>query len=256
MNTIRISKPAGFNVYRKIWHVNGLVIPICYYLDAFDAPGRWFGISGRMLLFWLVFAFTAFLLILDFARFRWKSVNDLFFRVVGVMLKKDEKAKIINATIPFFFANVILIFFFSREIALLSCIFLMVGDPTAAFIGGSLGRVRFKNGKSLEGMAAFFLSGCLGSFLFLLIHTLSIPSHNDFSLYFADGRWNIELFFIVAAGGLAGAVSEFFSHTLWMGFLDDNLIVPLSCALTLSAGAVISGVRFGAVLINPFPGVF
>jgi len=244
-------RPPGssFNIYRKAWHTLGLVVPIIFYMDYLHWPAQALGISSRALAV-IVMTFLSFsLLAVDLIRFRFEAVNRLFFSLVGFMLKKQETQHM-NATVPYFFASVILFLFFSPQIAMLACIFLMIGDPVAAFLGGYLGRLRFWNGKSLEGFGGFIMAGFLGSILFLWLNTLKNPFTPYFVLTGASGLDVISIL-IVLGGCLLGAVAEFFSGTSLAGLLDDNLIVPVTGALSLALFATVAGYPPQAVFFNP-----
>ncbi len=210
-----------FNVARKIYHAFGLVIPLVVYFDAFAffAPGREH--LTREICIVLLAAGILLMLCVDTLRFQLKPLNRLFVNVVGSLLKEEEKKRY-NATIPYFTACLLLLWFFSDVTATLACIFLMVGDPFAAYVGGHYGRVRFWNGKSLEGLLAFMGAGFIGSILFLAVHlALAGDAAGPFAL-------NTQAAPVIVLAGLGcAALAEFLSIVALRGLFDDNLIVPL-----------------------------
>lgn len=248
---IRLSRPLPgyrFNPWRKAWHSLGLVVPIAFHTDLLPFhhyPGREIGL-------YLLGFVTCALIGVDLLRFRFETVNRIFFRYFGFLLKQEERGRI-NATVPYFLANFVIFLFLDSEIAALACILLMVGDPFAALIGGKYGRVRFWNGKSLEGLGAFLFAGFTGCIIFLMVNTLIRGPEAPYALFGPAGiYW--ELFFAVLFASLAGAVSEFFSGTTMAGLVDDNLVVPLSSAAAFTLFAFILG--FPADWILELPPLF
>ncbi len=80
-------------------------------------------------------------------------------------IAREEERICIGAHIYFAVASLITIILFPRYIAIGAITVATVGDAMAALVGKSLGKHRFKNGKSWEGSAAFFLS----AFVILLL---------------------------------------------------------------------------------------
>ena len=85
---------------------------------------------------------------------------------------------------------------------------MLLGDTAAALIGRRFGRIRFSNGKSLEGSLAFLVTGAAVIFAGFLVR------------HYGPGT---------LAGGLLGvlaaALLEFFNREL---HLDDNFTIPLA----------------------------
>ncbi|MCB1309954.1 MAG: hypothetical protein KDK30_17320 [Leptospiraceae bacterium] len=237
MKFIRIEQPTrggSFNFSRKIYHMIGLVIPIALYVELFDFLAPWFQFPTRSAGLLALIAFTITLLLVDALRFKVKAVNRLFVSIVGPLLKQEE-LKRYNATIPYFAACLILFIFSSTEVVMLSCIFLMIGDPVAAYTGGFYGRVRFWNNKSLEGMGAFIVAGFLGSLIFLAIHSyVDLTGNSSFHMTLADGALNWRMLLTVFCGVFCASLAEFFSSIRLHGLWDDNFIVPLCGAIGMS----------------------
>ncbi|MBX7057486.1 MAG: dolichol kinase [Leptospirales bacterium] len=230
MSWVRIEAPkAGipFNFSRKAYHMLGLLVPLAVYFRVFDGAAGAQSIPhySRFVCLAILVSSLLLLLALDTLRFAWPPLNALFQKYLGVLLKEEESERY-NATIPYFTACIILLLFFSDVAATLACIFLMIGDPFAAFVGMRFGRIRFSNGKSLEGLVAFLVFGLAGALLFLSLHS-SISAGGPFSLQLPDGAWNAALLAPLLGGVLAAALAEFFSVVSARGILDDNLVVPL-----------------------------
>lgn len=256
MQWIRIEPPKSdfsFNFKRKAWHMLGLLAPAFFYFDPMRLTGLPFDHSTKIIGLGLNLFLLVFLVIVDLLRFRDDSVNDLFVKVAGPLLKKQELRKM-NATVPYLTATFLLFCFTQDLIAGLACTFLMIGDPVAAYVGGRFGRVRFWNGKSLEGMLGFFLAGTTAALLFGLLHSFlaaqGLPNsvHQGFTL-FDNGRW---LFAgMITAGAMAAAVTEFFSTNRLNGFLDDNLEVPLAGGVAMALAAYLMDVPLSSIFFDP-----
>lgn len=181
---------------RKIFRLCGLIFPVMYLF--------W----GRQVLLGVCGSFLLFFLILEVIRFKYPSFNQKLFSYFSSLLKEKEKEKISGTTL-FLIATFITILIFPREIAILSLLYLVIGDTLSALVGFSLGRVKIGE-KSLEGFLACF-SGCLIVGLFLKRMGFS------FSL--------LGLFL----SSLGVALIEIFP------FIDDNLSIPLVGGVLLYA---------------------
>ena len=244
--------PSGssFNFYRKAWHLLGLIVPLFVYVDPihmiwpdFRFGSRWVGIG-------LLSFGTIFLVVIDSIRLHNPSFNRFFINLVGPLMKEEERDRY-NGTVPYLFANLLLYLFFSDEIVVLSCLYLMIGDPAAAYCGMRFGKNRFFNGKSLEGAIGFVIAGFLACFAFLWIHT---TLENQSSVFWLSGAefgpgwgWLPILLLSSAAAGVA----EFFAVTGFRGLIDDNLIVPLAGCLTLALLGHGVGLPWSDVLFDP-----
>ncbi|MBE7437783.1 MAG: dolichol kinase [Spirochaetales bacterium] len=228
-----------FNPYRKLWHMLGLVIPLFLYLDLLSSIGehasRFWGIVILFCLIVLVFA-------LDLARFFLPPFRRFWYNTVGFLMKAEEAHRF-NATIPYLVASLLLFLFVGKELSLIACLYLMIGDPMAAFVGGRTGRFRFANGKSLEGLLAFILAGALAAILFLLLHGLFFPQ-SVYALFQNPGP----LLLAALCGSVFAAVAEFFSWTALRGLYDDNLSVPLAGALGFCLAGHYAGLPWSTLL--------
>ncbi len=91
-----------------------------------------------------------------------------------------------------------------------------VGDPAAAIIGRRFGRTRLMNGRSLEGTAAFVVTGTLAAMLSLTLLHPEIPTGVALAA--------------CLLGATLGGIAELVSRRV-----DDNFTIPL----TASVGAAI-----------------
>ena len=173
---------------RKSWHFLGLIIPFSYYY------------AGKEPLVMVLFFLALLSLLIDIIRLKNSRVNQVFIRLFGFMLKKEEK-NFLNGTTFFLTGALAAIWFFSQKAAIFAILVLAVCDPLASIVGKSLGRIRIGT-KTLEGSLTFFLTALLLSYLFF------------------DGiTWSI------VGGAMIAAFVE------WVPIVvDDNLKIPVSVA--------------------------
>ncbi|TGJ98553.1 dolichol kinase [Leptospira langatensis] len=227
------SEKSSFNYFRKAWHLLGLIVPICYYFDVFEGA---FGLvyATRAIITLILLACLTMLVLLEYSRFKIAAIQNLFVRIAGPLLKEEEKYRI-NGTFPYFLSITFVVLFFPPDITILSLLFLVIGDPSAAWVGTHFGKNRFSNGKSKEGIVAFILSSALVGLWFVYI-VQSNPQ--DFGIYhFGDGTFSQNLLLILPAV-VAAAVTELYSGTYWNGVVDDNLLIPVVSGVVLGLLAI------------------
>lgn len=222
-----------FPVYRKIWHMAGVFVPVLFYLQIFSFYDDVIPHATRVLGVSMMSFFLVVVLTIEVFRLRSASVNRFIFQHVGILFKSTERHHI-NATVPYIFSHLILASFFRLEIYVMAAIFLTVGDPFAAFVGGRYGRIRINGDKSLEGSGAFILASFLVGFVFLILHTLLMQSgiylndyyDDSFVLLSQSGMVKFGLIWILLSGVVFASLGEGLSITGPYGFLDDNLMIP------------------------------
>lgn len=221
---------SGFNFFRKIWHVLGLIIPVTLYLDPFqDAFGLVY--ATRAILVSSLGIFLLALFLLEIFRLSHSGFEAFFYQYFGFLMKESERKRF-NGTVPYFLANLIVVCFFPAEVAILAILFLVIGDPFAAYVGSKYGKHRFYNGKSIEGVFGFLIPAFLFSVFVLYLITKSHPE-SFLSLYDHHGfTWTPIV--IVFVSVLLSCVTEFFSNTTAKGLVDDNLLIPVVGAISLS----------------------
>ena len=226
------TKQNSFNISRKIFHGSGIFIPLIFLTNCLDFTGiQWFEENTRSVLFYLLGVFSLFIIILEILRFNIAAVQRLFVRFLSPLLKKNEFDQI-NGSVAFFLANTILVGFFPKELAVISMIFLLFGDPAAAYFGSRYGKTLFWNGKSLEGSLAGVTASIIIGLLFLSGITIFGYSENHFVYLWAGNNINYGLLFSLIAGAVAAFIIEAVSV---QGILDDNLLMPLGSSLVMMA---------------------
>jgi len=149
-------------------------------------------------------------------------------------MKPSEQNRI-HGTVAYMISNLILVLFFSDEVVALSLTFLVLADPLAALVGIYFGRLRFFNGKTLEGLLAFIIASTIYGMIFYLVQDFLGRGMLPFT--FAEGHYGT-VFFILIFSTVVSALAEFFSFTTLYGLVDDNLIVPLAAAFAFAVSAV------------------
>lgn len=202
--TIATTETKTFQGFRKMYHVLAAsLFPLAYLYPPF-------GMDNLSIKKWLlIVSGCSFLVsfIFDFLRLRDHRFNSQFMKFFSAFIRRTETNRY-NGSTFLCLAFFLVIFFFSRNVAITAMFFLSLGDAAAELGGKNFGRMKIF-GKSLEGTAAFFLVAFLTAYVLI-------------------EDWKIALI-----GALAGALVELFSFEL-----DDNLTVPIGSAIALT-GAVL-----------------
>jgi dolichol kinase len=185
----------GEEISRKLIHLSGSVATALLVLLA---PPR----QARGLL--LGAAATAVLI--EIARTLSPGINALFVRTVGSMLRYRERQGLTGAT-TMAIGFVATTFTVPPALAAAAILMSGTGDAAGALVGRRFGKIRFRNGKSLEGSIA-----CLGA---AFGTALLVPGISPL---------------MASAAALVTATLE-----LTVSRVDDNLFLPLAAALTLRA---------------------
>jgi len=174
---------------RKLLHLSNLVIPFTY-LFYFDS-------KVEALIILLPITLLAFLI--EYLRINSISVKNIFDKYLFSMLRNHEKSGKYTGATWIFISSTLSIAIFPKDIAIISLIYMSIGDTAAGLIGRKFGRIKIYN-KTLE--------GALAGFIVCLIVGLMI----DLNLSKT----------VVAIGALSAAIIEFMPISI-----DDNLRIPL-----------------------------
>ena len=161
-------------------------------------------------------------LIVEYAWYRKVPViAPLYGRLFGKMLRESSGKFRPSGSPPYLASAALTILLFPRYYAVPAFLCMMIGDTAAALIGRKFGRVRFPNGKSLEGCLAFLIA--------------------DFAIV-GCARMFPGLGWGVLAGGFAGCVAAMFAELFNEELhLDDNLSIPLIVGGGFMLGGYLSG---------------
>lgn len=110
-----------FNYARKLWHLLGLIFPICYYLDVFQGAFGLLNATRVLVTVALVFCLGVVSLF-EYLRFRFSSFQKFFLSTLGILMKEEEKNRL-NGTLPYFFPVRLLFFYFLRRFPFYLCFF-------------------------------------------------------------------------------------------------------------------------------------
>ena len=181
---------------RKLIHLSNLIIPILYYYVFQDK--RFF----LLCLFFLVIIFIG----IDLLREKNKYIKILFNLFFNRMMRKHELDGALTGASWVMISAFVTILIFPKNIAILSLIFMSIGDTVAGLAGRRIGKLKIGE-KTVEGFLRGFLACALISYNYKLL-SFSI------SIY----------------GSLVGMIFEVLPLPL-----DDNLKIPLSSASIMYA---------------------
>ena len=182
-------------VSRKLIHLINLIIPFGYlYIvpDKFD----------MMLLMTII---ASFFLYIDLSRNKIKFIGKIFDRSFAFMLRDHEKKGRLTGATWVVMVAIPVIYIFPKEIAVLSMIFMSVGDIAAGLIGRSFGKTRIGK-KSLEGSVGCLIVCAIAG---ILMNVVPIPV------------------------ALIGAVFATIFEVLPID-IDDNVLIPLGSGTAMA----------------------
>lgn len=197
----RFTTVGGEEVSRKLIHLAGSVTAALIVLLAEPRQARG-----------LLLGAAATAVLIELARNLSPGVNAFFVRTVGTMLRYRERQGLTGAT-TLSIGFVVTAFTVPPALAAAAILMAGTGDAAGALVGRHFGKLRTRNGKSLEGAVACFVAAC-GTALLIpgITPAMAIPA-------------------ALVTTGLELAITR----------LDDNLILPLAAALTLRALAGLVG---------------
>ena len=199
-----LHKRSDLHILRKLWHISTGSLGIFLFTQSSLPQNMW----AAMI---LVIAITGF--VIDIVRSRVPLFNRFFIRMMGPLMRRSERDGVTG--LPFYALGVSLsLFFYSRDIAIVSSMFLVFSDPLSSFFGVLYGKDKIMPNKSLQGAVAGFFT-CYLITLFYAMNTTTLGTH-------------LLVFSIVA--GVIGAASELASAFN----IDDNLTIPVLSGLGLT----------------------
>jgi diacylglycerol kinase (CTP) len=199
-----LHKRSDLHILRKLWHISTGSLGLFVFIRSSEPQKFW-----AILI--LGIAIAGFLM--DFIRNRIPLVNSFVIKMMGPLMRRSEKEGV--SGLPFYALGVSLsLFFFSRDIAIVSSMFLVFSDPLSSFFGVLYGKDKIMPNKSLQGAVAGFFT-CYLITLFYAMNTTTLGTH-------------LLVFSIVA--GVIGAASELVSAFN----IDDNLTIPVLSGLGMT----------------------
>lgn len=199
-----LHKRSDLHLLRKFWHISTGSLGLYLFINSTQDTQLWGFIA-------LSLALGGFLI--DIVRGRFSKINHLVIRLMGPLMRRSEKEGM--SGLPFYALGVSLsLFFYRKEIAVLSVMFLVFSDPLSSFFGVLYGKDKIMPNKSLQGAVAGFFT-CYLITLFYTMNNVTLGNHM--------------LIFAVVAG-VIGALSELVSAFN----IDDNLTIPVLSGLGMT----------------------
>ena len=188
---------------RKIFHMgNALVFLYLYY---FAGLSREFLVNFGL-------AFTLLTVAIEVTRQHYTRLNHYICRFFGPLMRSYE-IKGVTSAIFFIVAMYLVYVAFPIEVAILSLLFVGVGDPVAGVVGTRWGKTILKPGVSLEGFLACFGVCTILTAVFSAFILDEIALHGFMLVIFS-----------LACGFIAAMAESSFKK------FDDNLVIPLFSA--------------------------
>lgn len=197
--------PYRQEVYRKLIHLSSTWMAVAMY----------FLPSGQAALLFLILA--AVDVLLEYGDYRkWPVIHPLYQFFFGRMMRNsrgDGNFELSGG--PYVLAAAFLsVLCFKPPVAVCAFTVMLFGDTAAALVGRQFGKIKFANGKSLEGVLAFIAASVLVLIICGCIFTY--PS----SLYLKG-----------CIGIVLAAVAELYEQKL---HIDDNFSIPLLVGAAMS----------------------
>ena len=199
-----LHKRSDLHLLRKVWHMSTGSIGLYFFTRGNLDQQTWAFIA-------LAIALGGF--VMDITRARFAAINQIVIKLMGPLMRRSEKEGL--SGLPFYALGVSLsLFFYHKDIAVISVMFLVFSDPLSSFFGVLYGKDKIVPNKSLQGAVAGFFT----CYLITLFYTMN---HVTIS-------YNILIYAIV--GGVIGSLSELVSAFN----IDDNLTIPVLSGLGLT----------------------
>lgn len=184
-------------IIRKLIHLSSLWLPIA----ALFLPHSEFAV--------IILGCTLTIVLFDVIRISNSSISKLLNKLLKAIklnhIFRDHEKKALTGASFMFISASITFFIFPKEVFVLSMFLVTISDASAAVIGTYFGKKKIFHDRTLEGSAAFFISGVL---IILFAHGII-----DFKLWPAlFACWMTTL-----------------SELMCKNYkLDDNLVIPLA----------------------------
>lgn len=199
-----LHKRSDLHILRKLWHISTGSLGLYLFFQSTETIRFWAIVV-------LAIAITGFAI--DLFRTRVPAFNSIFIKVAGPLMRRSEREGL--SGLPFYALGVSLsLFFYSRDIAILSVMFLVFSDPLSSFFGVLYGKDKILPNKSLQGAVAGFFT-CYIITLFYTMNNATVGTQ-------------ILTFSLIA--GLIGSASELISAYN----IDDNLTIPVVSGLGMT----------------------
>lgn len=213
MEGVRLHLRSDLHLARKAWHmIMGMVMCLIY----FSALSRTAAVVT-------LGCFLGFDLLLETVRLRSTVVNEKLMKVWGPFMRSCEVNRV--SGVPYYIAATLLaIGIFPKPIALLSILYLALGDPMASLVGILYGKhgPKVASGKSLIGTTAGIFV-CVATTVLFFQTIYPLPLNHALLL--------------AVVGGVAGGTAELLPLDV-----DDNFSIPVVSGFVLWAAFILLGI--------------
>jgi dolichol kinase len=209
---IRLHVRNDLHLVRKSWHMAmGLTIAILYLA----------GMSTSMAIM-ILGSILGWDLIMETARLRSPAFNEKIIKVWGPFMRACEVDRM-SGIVYYLAATILAIGIFPRPVAILSVLYLALGDPIASIFGILFGKgsIQLARGKSLVGTSAGILTCAIVTFIFLKM--MGLPDS--------------QIAVLSAVGGFAGGLAELMPFDI-----DDNFTIPVISGFALWLAFIVMGI--------------
>lgn len=204
-------------INRKLFHLVALLLPI----GIFYAPK--FYIFQEWMSCFLLACLSIFMAGIEFFRFRFQSIQDIFHKIFKKLLRENENEKVTGATwyvIAAFICS--LLFYGDTHISFMALFMFIVGDAAAAVIGLSMGKIKIGD-KTVE--------GSLGCFILCILTGIIIFPKMPLLLEVWHGYIPFRL---IVSVSLIMTILELIPIKLTKNLiLNDNVVVPVIGGISL-----------------------
>ena len=161
--------------FRKIIHIFNLVIPFTYL----------FILESRFQVLRILIPLTLFSIVIEYLRIRSVVIKKIFNNFLKSMLRIHEiNGKFTGATWVFI-GSTLTISIFPKEIAIISLVYMSLGDTIAGLFGRKFGKTNFYN-KTIEGSLAGLIVCLLSGYLVSLTLPLVVVFSGAFAAMFIE----------------------------------------------------------------------
>jgi len=175
--------------YRKIIHVFNLAIPFTYL----------FFFESRFQILCILVPLTVFAIVIEYLRGHSVIIKKIFDNFLISMLRLHEMDGKYTGATWLFIGSTLTVAIFPKEIAVISLIYMCIGDTVAGLVGRKYGKMKFYD-KTIEGSLAGLIVCLLSGYLV----QISLP------------------LIVVFSGAFAAMFIELLPISI-----DDNISVPL-----------------------------
>lgn len=161
--------------YRKIIHIFNLVIPFTYL----------FFLESRFQALRILVPLTVFAIVIEYLRVRSAVIKQIFNNFLISMLRIHEMDGKYTGATWVFIGSTLTIAIFPKEIAVISLVYMSLGDSIAGLVGRKFGKIKFYN-KTIEGTVAGLIVCLLSGYLIQLSLALVVVFSGAFAAMFIE----------------------------------------------------------------------